>query len=126
LERDVIRLVQPLLPPDSRIRIVHDDFDRFIDGLQTQDEYVPDTVIWDLAVTGDGVSINAGRLPFLHVLIGTKIGSHYIRGGKWTERKEPKTPLIFIHGVDRDPAGEQFVKTLEVMSAFLRGGADAM
>lgn len=42
---DVVELIRPTLPDDSRVRIVTDNFYRFI-----QEHPVPDGILWDLAV----------------------------------------------------------------------------
>jgi hypothetical protein len=117
LEKDVIRLVQPLLPQDKRLHVLHDDFNWFVDRVSTETEYVPDTIIWDLAVRQGKVQINCHQMPFLKLLLQDKFGPKRWNGKKWVERKDPKDVKVFVHGLDRDPVGEAFVKTEEFMTA---------
>lgn len=117
-EPDVIRLVSPLLPNDPRIQIIESDFWDWCDKA-TLTEYCPDTVIWDLAVSTKDQGVTEGKeLPVAKFLIiGRFTHLRWTREG-WIERKDYKPPTIFIHGIDRDPVGEEFVKTDEFRKAY--------
>jgi len=112
LNPNVIRLVRPLLPKDNRIQIIEDDFNRFTDECSLQDGYVPDTIIWDLAVRSDDTHINDHQMAFMNLIIGAKFSDFWIKKGEWVPRTNYKGhPQIFVHGIDRDPEGSKFVKT---------------
>lgn len=112
-EQDVIDLVGPLLPKDARIKIVHEDFDLFTDRMSMQD-WSPDTILWDLAVWSSRKEqlANQNRVCFQRVILGAKFMPMYWDGKAWQKRTSHNPKLkIFIHGLDRDPVGEKFVKT---------------
>lgn len=114
-EQDVIDLVGPLLPKDKRIKIVHEDFDLFTDRMSMQD-WSPDTIIWDLAVFGSGEEATAEKQRVLYskFILTAKFMQRYWDGKNWHLRTSFNPKLkIFIHGLDRDPVGEKFVKTEE-------------
>lgn len=98
-ERDVLDLVSPRLPRDSRIKLVEQDFDLFV----CRDRERRDAVIWDLGVWSDGGSLK-DRLLLL-------AAAPVLR-----EKYGPSTQ-VFTHGLDRDPVGEAFVQTDEFKRA---------
>jgi hypothetical protein len=89
---DVISLITPHLPRDSRVRIVLDDFYSFM----SMDDKHRDVVIWDLAVWSPSSKEQIGLRDMLCMpaLVGLRYG--------------PETRL-FRHGIDRDPEGAKFV-----------------
>lgn len=127
-ELDVIRLVQPLLPPDPRIHVHHDDFYKWMERA-AQGDYAPDTMIWDLAVGTKGKMSEGREIVFVRHMIAAHFGTHKydLSQRKFVERPNYKPFDIFVHGVDRDPVGEAFVKTREFRraSAIMRGDFQA-
>lgn len=95
-ELDVIRLVGPHLPKDERIKVLHDDFYRVV--TRYSDAGIkPDTVIWDLCVRGpSGFENEVAGLFLTKPLMLAKFGM---------DEKQ-----VFVHGLDRDPVGEKFVR----------------
>ena len=113
-ELDVIRLVQPLLPEDPRIHVHHEDFYAWCDRASMMTDYVPEAVIWDLAVASKDKGLHEGReLPVASLLIHGRFNHMKWDGETWLERKGFTPPKIFVHGLDRDPEGEAFVHTNE-------------
>lgn len=93
-ERDVIKLITPFLPKDPRIEIIEDDFYRF---MFEKDSRQRDTLIWDL---------------------GLKTSDDWEAGKEWMWLIAPiaqdiygKDIQVFRHGFDRDPAGEELIRT---------------
>jgi hypothetical protein len=116
-ELDVIQLVQPLLPEDPRIHIHHDDFYDWCDRASANTDYVPDTVIWDLAVGSDGKISEGKEILFAMPLVAGRFMPMKWDGKNWVERKDFKPFEMFVHGFHRDPAGEELVKTPEFKRA---------
>lgn len=116
-ELDVIRLVQPLLPADPRIHVHHQDFYDWCDHASMNTDYVPDTVIWDLAV-GEGGKLSEGKELLLALpLVASRFMPEKWDGKNWIKRKDWKPFEMFVHGFHRDPAGELFVRTAEFQRA---------
>jgi hypothetical protein len=93
IEKDVIELVEPLLPNDQRISVRHGDFYRFMET----DRMHRDAVIWDLAVWGGDGLLQLGMAEMLAM--------------PWlAERYYGPRVKLFRHGLDRDPEGEVFVR----------------
>jgi len=88
-EMSVIDLIKPLLPKDDRLAIVHDDFYDFM----KKDQNKRDVVIWDLAVRGGEIDLGITQLLKIKDECQSKYG---------------KDCLIFRHGMDRDPIGEEY------------------
>lgn len=114
-ELDVIGLVQPLLPEDPRIHVHHDDFYNWCDHAGMNTDYVPDTVIWDLAV-GTGGKISEGK----EIMFALPLVAGRFMPERWDREKKALVPRpnfkpfeMFVHGIDRDPVGTAFVKTPE-------------
>lgn len=118
-ELDVIRLVQPLLPADPRIHVHHDDFYKWMERA-AQGDYRPDTVIWDLAVGTKGEISEGKEIPIVRHMIAAHFGTHKydLSTRKFVPSPNYNPDLeIFVHGIDRDPVGEAFVKTREFRRA---------
>lgn len=115
-DMDVIRLVTPLIPQDGRLHIHHDDFYEWCQRASDDSDYNPDTVIWDLAVgTPDGMT-EGKEIVVVPAIVATRFGSHRwdLKTRTWVERKDwHPIENVFVHGVDRDPVGEEFAKTEE-------------
>ena len=111
-ETDVIQLISPLLPKDERIHIHHDDFDGFTDR---EDEKIKrDTIIWDLAVWRSEKERERGapEMLFVKPILMTKYAYSQLEGQITVQSPNCNPDLqIFVHGLDRDPEGQEFVKT---------------
>jgi hypothetical protein len=109
-EWDVINLVRPQIPVDPRINILHEDFYRFVAGDAAPGRPRPDTVIWDLAVGGRGCMREGKEIASVKDILRAEYRGRGMQ--------------IFVHGLDRDPIGEEFVKTKEfrIASVSLRQG----
>jgi len=95
-EPDVIKLIKPLLPKDMSIKIINADFYEWME----RDRLQRDVVIWDLGLWGlpeDGGERHGWPEVFI---IKFKVADKYGDDCK-----------CFRHGLDRDPAGAEFIKT---------------
>lgn len=105
-EPDVIALVALLLPQDSRIEIVESDFDLFV--MHDSPSVKRDTIIWDLGLWGSsGEEHNKLKALYIRPIMQSFYG--------------PATQ-VFVHGLDRDPAGEQFIQDNPELVSRLQGG----
>ncbi len=95
-ELDVARLVRPLLPRDARVHILHEDFYQYVGRTQNLTQY--DNVIWDLGLWGGGMEREEGRDT-----------AHVIKPLMMAKYGVPMSST-FVHGLDRDPVGEEFVR----------------
>lgn len=118
---DVIGLVGPLLPHDSRGSVHEADFYDWCDRMGRAG-YSPDTIIWDLAVASPDKGLTEGReITYVHVLMAGKYFGHK----RWDQNLRDWVSVpgrnpdmkVFVHGLDRDPVGEEFVKTNEFKRA---------
>lgn len=113
--KDVIKLVKPLLPADPRIEIVESDFYDFIE--LEAGKVRRDTVIWDLAVSRSGTVTEGREIGYVRFILISKYGVSpwydFEKGEFVPNPTGCKDLQIFIHGLDRDPEGEAFVKTKE-------------
>ena len=116
-DADVIALVKPLLPVDPRIKIVKGDFYLHVEKMAKRQE-VPDTVIWDLGVARGGTITEGKEIAIVPVILAAKFAPPWIPDGeKWKPAYPAKQFDVFVHGIDRDPVGEKFVKTEEFKRA---------
>jgi hypothetical protein len=76
-------------------------------------DYFPDTVIWDLAVGTDGKISEGKEIVVAVPLVAARFMPLKWDGKNWVERKDFRPFEMFVHGVDRDPVGEAFVRTPE-------------
>ena len=88
-DRDVIDLIKPLVPECT---IMNDDFNN---GSSEWNKKHYDCVVWDLAVRAENDTTEGKEILYIRHVINARFGS----------------PKVFIHGIDRDPIGEEFVKT---------------
>lgn len=91
-ERDVIKLVKPLLPKDPRLSVVHDDFYRYMFA----DEERRDVLIWDLGLWA------GGKKSFGRDWIGT---IEPVARAKYGDQIK-----VFRHGLDRDIDGQAWIE----------------
>lgn len=119
-EPDVAALVGPLLPRDPRLNVHIGDFDAFM-GDASRRDWLPDTVIWDLAVWSrrDRAGRQAEDMLAVPLRVAEAFGPYKRDGERWAERPGWNRGGIevFVHGLDRDPEGADFVRTEEFRRA---------
>lgn len=120
-EQDVWGLVGPLLPRDARVGVQISDFYDWLEGAGRRG-WFPDTVIWDLAVWSSRERAGAQAQAMLEVAPRVAEAlSPVAWDGSGRPSMRPGWPRdgvrVFVHGLDRDPEGEAFVKTEEFRRA---------